>query len=508
MNSLVLDTSSPTRTDDTNDLLGRLGLARSTAIGAAAALVVVVALLSAWLTPRGPLTTTEALVSLAVAVGVGAIVGLLSANRWALLATPLLYVAVFEVARIGTAGPTVDGIELTSMIGALVFVVGRVAHGVLVLLPLVAGVAWGLLLAHRLGHADAPTPGWPARIGLGLLSLAVVALTIGLARPATTAPILGPDGSPVPGSITEFATVEIGGVEQVVMLRGRNVDNPVLLHLAGGPGGTDIGAMRADTGLEQDFVVATWDQRGTGKSYATSIDPVEDLTLQQAVADTLEVTDWLRDRFGQERIYLTANSWGTIPSTLAVQQHPERYHAYIGTGQMVNNRLTDQMFFEDALAWAQDTGRDDLAATMREVGPPPYEDLTDYQVTVGYEHQWNDYPGVGDLNEMPFNTFVPENSLMDRINAARGMVDVNWFVYPQLQEHDFRTDVPALEVPVWVVLGEHEARGRDVLARQWFEILEAPSKELVVVEGAGHRPSFEDPAAFTQLLRRVAEEVE
>ena len=141
---------------------------------------------------------------------------------------------------------------------------------------------------------------------------------MGIARPASTAPILGPDGQPLAGSIAEFETVRIGGVDQVLMLRGRSVDNPVLLYLAGGPGGTDIGAMRADVGLEQDFVVATWEQRGTGKSYASSIDPVEDLTLAQAVDDTIAVTDHLRERFGVDRVFLVANSWGTIPS------HPRR----------------------------------------------------------------------------------------------------------------------------------------------------------------------------------------
>src|SRR5690606_18962766 len=80
-------------------------------------LTTVAALASAWVTPRGPLTTTEALVSMALAVGVGAVAGLVVGSRWSMLATPLVYAAVFEVARLGTAGPTVDGVSLT-MLGA------------------------------------------------------------------------------------------------------------------------------------------------------------------------------------------------------------------------------------------------------------------------------------------------------------------------------------------------------------------------------------------------------
>ena len=55
--------------------------------------------------------------------------------------------------------------------------------------------------------------------------------------------------------------------------------------------------------LERHFTVVTWDQRGAGKSYP-ALDPVGTLTLDSVVADTLAVSDHLRGRFGQDRIYL------------------------------------------------------------------------------------------------------------------------------------------------------------------------------------------------------------
>lgn len=47
------------------------------------------------------------------------------------------------------------------------------------------------------------------------------------------------------------------------------------------------------------------------------------------------------------------------------------------------------------------------------------------------------------------------------------------------------------------------ARGRAVLATEWFEGLEAPTKELVVFDGSGHRPSFEQPDEFVRVMRDV-----
>ena len=194
------------------------------------------------------------------------------------------------------------------------------------------------------------------------------------------------------------------------------------MHLAGGPGGTDIGAMRLDVGLEENFVLVTWDQRGAGKSYA-ALDPTTTLTLDQMVADTIELTTYLRDRFDEDKVYLTGNSWGSTLGALAVQQRPELYYAFVGTGQMVSQRATDVMFWEDTVAWAERAGDGALAATLRENGPPPYSDLFKYELALSHEHDWNPYPGFDGHTEMDSTLFVPENTVMDRLNGFAAFLD-------------------------------------------------------------------------------------
>ncbi len=289
------------------------------------------------------------------------------------------------------------------------------------------------------------------------------------------------------------------------MIRGRSTEAPVLLHLAGGPGGTDLGAMRADTSLEDDFVVVTWEQRGTGKSYA-ALDPTESLTLEQMVADTIELSEYLRERFDEAAIYVHGNSWGSTLAVLAADERPDLYHAVIGSGQMVSQRETDVMFWEDTVAWAESVGDEGLAEALRESGPPPYEDILDYERALSHEHDWNPYPEWDGDTELPFTLFVPENTFMDQVNGLRAFLDTFAVLYPQLQDIDFRRDITELEVPIYMVQGAHEARGRAVLADGWFEQLEAPAKERIVFEHSGHRPSFEEPARFAQVMARVLDE--
>lgn len=188
------------------------------------------------------------------------------------------------------------------------------------------------------------------------------------------------------------------------------------------------------------------------------------------------------------------------------QQHPELYHAVIGTGQMVSTSETDRLFYEDTLAWADATGNMALVAELRANGPPPYDDLLKYEPAIAHEHDWNPYPEFDVGKEMPGNLFVPENSLIDRINGLRSFLDTFSVLYPQLRDVDFRRDATELEVPYYMVIGAHEARGRALLANEWFEMLAAPSKERVVFEHSGHRPQFEEPGQFAALMRRVLSE--
>jgi pimeloyl-ACP methyl ester carboxylesterase len=462
-------------------------------------------LISAWLTPRGPITTFEALISIGAALAVGVGAGLVLGNRWSILVTPVVFAVVFELTRLGVEGPTVDAINLSGMYGIIAFVLGRVVHGLLVLAPLGLGSVYGVWLAGRLGNTTSVTMSGLSWTLTAVVTLAFAAMAFFIAVPASTAPIVGADGEPLVGSVAELTTVSIGGHDQTMLIRGRSIDNPVLLYLTGGPGGTDIGAIRRDVTLEQDFTVVAWDQRGAGKSYS-ALDPTDTFTTNQLVADTVEVTDYLRDRFDQEKIYLVGQSWGSTLGVLAAQQRPELYHAFVGVGQMVSQRETDIMFWEDTLTWAEATGNTGLVERLRRNGPPPYENLIHYDAFIASEHDWNPYPEFDSNNEMPAILFVPEYSWMDRINAFKGFLDTAGTLYPQLQGIDFRQDVADLDIPFYMVLGEHEARGRAVLAEEWFDMLDAPSKEAFIFEGSGHRPNFDRPGDFAEVMGHVLEE--
>src|SRR5688572_11984833 len=71
---------------------------------------------------------------------------------------------------------------------------------------------------------------------LGFVIIAALAIVASQAF-AATPPIVGPNGKPIPGSIAVMEKVELGGSEQWITIRGKDVNKPVVLYLGiGGPG--------------------------------------------------------------------------------------------------------------------------------------------------------------------------------------------------------------------------------------------------------------------------------
>jgi proline iminopeptidase len=473
------------------------------------------AALLGWVMPRGPMSTQDSLGALAICAGLGVLTGRL-VGRWAVLLSPAIFALTFELVRIGADGPTVDRPVLGGIYAVLAFVVGRGFDGLVMLVPMIVGVLWGSAWRRRVlappARDQRTSAGLIARRALlGIATAGVLLFAVTLARPASTAPIVAADGEARPGSIAELTTVPIGGIDQSIMIRGASVDSPVLLFLEGGPGGTAVGSMRiAGEPLEESFVVATWDQRGTGRS-ASALEHAETITLEQSVRDAIEVTEYLRERFDEKRIYLVGSSWGSTLGVLAAQRRPDLFAAYVGTGQMVNQAETDRRMYAESVAYAQREGKAAFADQLAAIGPPPYDNMLDYPIAISSNPEWHEFeraPDHSSRSSYPMNLFVPEFTLTEQVRSASALVDTFATLYPQLQSIDFRRDVGQLDVPVYVALGVHEATGRSSLVKEWFPTLTAPSKTLVTFEKSGHVPHLDEPGRFAALMTRVLQETQ
>ena len=70
------------------------------------------------------------------------------------------------------------------------------------------------------------------------------------------------------------------------------------------------------------------------------------MTTEQYIQDTLAVTDYLKERFPNERIFIFGHSFGTYLALRTVQAHPERYCCYIAMSQIVDQKQSEYLAFD------------------------------------------------------------------------------------------------------------------------------------------------------------------
>lgn len=316
-----------------------------------------------------------------------------------------------------------------------------------------------------------------------------------------TPPVTDSAGRVVSGSVASLEWIELGGVEQAVLIRGRDGTNPILLFLHGGPG---MPAMYLAHGfqrdLEEDFVVVQWDRRGAGKSYRRR-GSAADLSVRRVLEDAYELTRLLRHRSGRERIYLVGHSWGSYLGMLAISEHPEYYAAYIGTGQIAASPAeVRELRRKELAARALLAGDSALAREFRSGERAITEDVL--------FHYGGELRGASSFWPLLWTgIFAPEYTLFDVLNVPRGVSWVSKHMRYDLGTEPLDRMVMRVDVPVFFFLGRHDLNTPSVLAAEYLDRLDSPLKRLVWFEESAHFPFFEEPARFHAAMLEAEEAV-
>ncbi|NLZ46875.1 MAG: alpha/beta hydrolase [Clostridiales bacterium] len=337
------------------------------------------------------------------------------------------------------------------------------------------------------------------------LTIAVILCVVLLAFSqftASTPGIVDENGKTPENSISELKKLELNGRKQWISLRGWDKTAPVLLFLAGGPGGTQMAAVRHELAeLEKHFVVVNWDQPGSGKSYYA--EKTKNLTVETYIQDGYALTEYLKERFGQKKIYLIGESWGSALGIFLINQHPESYHTFIGTGQMVDFAETEIMDYAKAMEIASDKGNTSLIEKLKANGEPPYYGKGVTWKSAAYLNYLSSYMANNpEIHNPGYNTLrdvgSSEYGLLDKINYFRGLIKTFDHVYQQLYEIDLRKDFTKLNVPVYFFLGRHDINAPTVLVEKYEQLINAPEKGIVWFEHSGHSPWINERDKFVE----------
>lgn len=323
--------------------------------------------------------------------------------------------------------------------------------------------------------------------------------------PGKAKPFLDESGKTLEGSISEKLFVEINGVRQGMFIKSKNAANPVLLYLHGGMPDYFL-TEKYPTGLENYFTIVWWEQRGSGLSYNKAI-PISTMTPEQMISDTKEVTNYLRKRFGQEKIFLMAHSGGTFVGIQTATMYPELYHAYLGVAQISNQLKSEILAYNFMLGQFRDKGDlkmvkklEACPVTLANGTPPAYSAIRDiamHSLGIGTTH---------DMKSVISGIFFPslkcqEYTLTEKVNMwvgkSRAGISIVW---TQILATDLSKMVTELKIPVYFFEGIYDYTCSYAEAKSYFEILKAPMKGFYTFEKSAHSPFFEEPSKMQKII--------
>lgn len=347
-------------------------------------------------------------------------------------------------------------------------------------------------------------------LGIVLIGLLIIKIN----SPGKLSPLKDEQGHTIASSITEKVWIEVNGIKQGMFIRGENPDNPVILFLHGGPGTPllpFISYLEKNERLEKYFTVCYWDQRGSGMTYSRSTD-ITTMTVEQMVEDTHKVTAYLRSRFGQNKIYLMGQSWGTYLGVKTIEKYPENYLAYIGIGQLSNQKESERLAYDYMLQHAKENGEKNVITKLEKFDPkaatfPDNNYLIKVRTTL-----LNNY-GIGmlhrgvTLSEMAKCLIAFKGyTLSEKINFIRGADFSMEYLFQKVLNDNLFESSSSFNVPFYIFQGAYDYQVSYTLAKEYLNKIKSPRKAFFTFEYSAHSPNMEEPEKFVQLVRHIAEE--
>lgn len=309
------------------------------------------------------------------------------------------------------------------------------------------------------------------------------------------APEIGTSACTTPGqAIDEKGFVTIGSIPQWMRIKGSSCSNPVIVMVHGGPGNpTTPFADNVYQPWEKNFTIVQWDQRGAGMTYGRT--PLADdvpLRVEQLRDDGLDVARLAARRFGKRQVILMGGSWSSVLGVYMAKAEPALFCGILSTSQLVT-AFGQRDSYDATLARARAAGDAESIAKLDAIGPPPWTNPRNpgilRRVIVKYERLsttpapaswWATSPG--------YTTPKAE------ADYAAGE-DYSWLQFVGMKGDGIGAHIDlyklggTFDLPFYMVQGQEDLLTMPEPSRRYFDFIEAPRKEFVLVPRAGHDPN-------------------
>ncbi len=309
-------------------------------------------------------------------------------------------------------------------------------------------------------------------------------------------------------TFTHLEEININQSAQWVLVRGKNTDAPLLIHVQQGPGLpmiSEANEMEKLLHLEEHFLVAYWDQRGCGKSFSKDILP-ETINLDQMADDIIACTRYLLKKYKKDKAVILGYSIGATITLLAAAKDSSLFSALFATGTDTDIPFANQFALDYAMDKAVAGNNKKLIQKINELKKEPIVETKRFQQRAEILTNLGGIKAGSSFNNLVLKSvknmlFSKYYGLGGLLKSLNGMAFCQNALTPELNGFNLFQKVTKLDVPVHFIQGQLDAIAPPVKGRAYYEFLQAENKTFTLFEKSAHMPQYDEPEKFSHLIQ-------
>jgi len=308
-------------------------------------------------------------------------------------------------------------------------------------------------------------------------------------------------------SFAHLEKIIINKTVQWVLVRGKNIDAPLLIHVQAGPGMpmiSEANEIERRLHLEEKFLVAYWDQRGCGLSFSRDI-PLESITLAQMVDDIIACAKYLLKKYNKRQAVIVGYSIGATTSLMAAAKDSSIFSAIFASGIDVDIPFANQYALDFAMKKAVAGNNKKLAGKINSLAGDPIVETKRFQkraeilTNLGGIKAGSRYNGLvlSTIKRMLFSKYYGIRGLL---KTMKGMEFCQNALLPELHGFILIQQVTKVSVPVHFIQGSLDGIAPPEKCKEYYEHLGAVDKTYTIFEKSAHMPQYDESSKFSNLI--------
>ncbi len=314
--------------------------------------------------------------------------------------------------------------------------------------------------------------------------------------------------------INSLEKVMINHSEQWVLVRGKDSDAPLIIHVQAGPGFPMIpeaNAMEKNLHLEADYLVAYWDQRACGKSYNKKTDP-RTINFSQLADDIICCTKYLLDKYQKRKAIIAGYSQGATLALMAASKDKSIFARLFLVGLDIDIPTANKYTIEFAVTKATERNKGALLRQAIDLLKNPVSNAKQFQKRAKLLTNLGGIKVGTSYNQLVMSTIsnmISSNAyrLSDIPKTIKGMEFSQNALLPEFNTLNLFHRIKSIDVPVHFVQGKQDGIAPYQVSVEYYEYLDA-TKTFTAFANSAHMPHYDEPEKFSQLLRDTISEVQ